>query len=320
MDDLWGDTLKDNDSNNKNDTGLFGGSQDNTLNGLFEESILNEGNDTTIDNLFGSTRDNGNQSQSTIGGGESTFGDLFQNDDWNSPNQEERATSLFIDKTRSDGSGSTSVALVPAEDLEELEYPSTSVTNRIAAVDLCCKIDLRKLTISLRNCEYNPARATAGTIRWPTDGESTIVFRVHPKGRMVILCGPMPLDEVKVYAKKCAFLIKKIGHPKVKFRGFKSITILGQFQCEFPIRLESLYADHRDFATYEPELMPALVYRFPSTERDSRNTTRKKRVANEAPTIQVYVTGRCIISGCNKEEKMEETVRKLFPVLRQYRS
>jgi len=344
MDDLWGDAPE----KDKNTTSGAGGSNDLDLGGLFGEgsgsvttsggkapggssSAIDDGifGDDSLTGLFGEPDVRGVGGDSGVrdlfgdigtpgGTSDSTFGDIFQ-DDWNSSNQD-GGSPTSPDKTGSPSTGSTSGALVPTEDINDLDFPVITVTNRIAAVDLGCKIDIRKLTISLRNCEYNPARATAGTIRWPTDGDSTVVFRVHPKGRLVILCGPMPLDQVKVYAKKCAFLIKKIGHPKVKFRGFKSITILGQFQCDFPIRLETLYADHRDFATYEPELMPGLVYRFPSPTQDNTGATKLKKIPNDAPTIQVYVTGRCIISGCNKEEKMQETVRKLFPVLRQYRS
>jgi hypothetical protein len=50
----------------------------------------------------------------------------------------------------------------------------------------------------------------------------------------------------------------------VKYREFSISNIVATCDVKFPIRLESLAANHQMFSTYEPELFPGLIYRMKS--------------------------------------------------------
>lgn len=54
-----------------------------------------------------------------------------------------------------------------ALDLDDFELPPVQIKNIIAAVNLGCELDLRLITISTRNIEYNPQRATQAVSHRP---------------------------------------------------------------------------------------------------------------------------------------------------------
>lgn len=63
-------------------------------------------------------------------------------------------------------------------------------------------------------------------------------------------------------SRKFAKIIQKVGFPDVKFLEFKVQNIVASCDVRFPIRLEGLSVGHHEFASYEPELFPGLIYRM----------------------------------------------------------
>ena len=82
----------------------------------------------------------------------------------------------------------------------------------------------------------------------------------------------------RLAARKYARIVQKLGFP-TKFKDFKiqnMVSLLltsgnsnfsfqvGSCDVKFPIRLEGLVLTHSQFSSYEPELFPGLIYRYPT--------------------------------------------------------
>ena len=82
----------------------------------------------------------------------------------------------------------------------------------------------------------------------------------------------------RLAARKYARIVQKLGFP-TKFKDFKIQNMVsfllmsvnsnfsfqvGSCDVKFPIRLEGLVLTHSQFSSYEPELFPGLIYRYPT--------------------------------------------------------
>jgi transcription initiation factor TFIID TATA-box-binding protein len=69
-------------------------------------------------------------------------------------------------------------------------------------------------------------------------------------------------EQAKLAGRKFARIVQKVGYPAAKFSSFKVQNIVASCDVKFPIRLEGLVYAHGQFANYEPELFPGLIYRM----------------------------------------------------------
>jgi len=83
---------------------------------------------------------------------------------------------------------------------------------------------------------------------------------IFASGKMVCT-GAKSEDHSKLAARKYARIIQKLDF-KIKFTDFKIHNIVASCDVKFAIRLEDLATQHRNFACYEPELFPGLIYRM----------------------------------------------------------
>lgn len=68
---------------------------------------------------------------------------------------------------------------------------------------------------------------------------------------------------------------------QAKFLNFKIQNFIATADLRFPVRLEALQQAHGQFASYEPELFPGLVYRM-----------IRPRVV-----LLIFVNGKLVITG-----------------------
>lgn len=84
---------------------------------------------------------------------------------------------------------------------------------------------------------------------------------------------------------------------------FKIQNVVGTVDVGFPIRLEGVVYAHPTFSSYEPELFPGLIY----------------RLAQPRVVFLIFVSGKVVITGSKTEEQMVEGLKKVYPILCEFR-
>ena len=81
--------------------------------------------------------------------------------------------------------------------------------NIVSTVNLCCKLDLKKIALHARNAEYNPKRFAAVIMRIREPRTTALIFS---SGKMVCT-GAKSEDDSRLAARKYARIIQKLGFP-----------------------------------------------------------------------------------------------------------
>ncbi|CAF1383912.1 unnamed protein product [Rotaria sordida] len=132
--------------------------------------------------------------------------------------------------------------------------------NVISTVNLCCQLDLKRISLQVRNAEYNPKRFAAVIMRIRKPRTTALIFG---SGKMVCTGARSEEDSLEA-ARRYARVMQKLAFP-VKFRDFKIQNMVGSVDVKFPIRfqnIERIALEHHQFCSYEPEVFPGLIYRM----------------------------------------------------------
>eukprot|EP00088_Acartia_fossae_P070751 TRINITY_DN9556_c0_g1_i1.p1 TRINITY_DN9556_c0_g1~~TRINITY_DN9556_c0_g1_i1.p1 ORF type:complete len:324 (+),score=86.30 TRINITY_DN9556_c0_g1_i1:53-1024(+) len=170
--------------------------------------------------------------------------------------------------------------------------------NIVSTVNMGCTLDLKKIALSARNAEYNPRRFAAVIMRIRDPRTTALIFR---SGKMVCT-GAKSEEESRLAARKYARIIQKLGF-QTKFKDFKIQNMVGSSDVKFPIRLEGLVLTHSQFASYEPELFPGLIYRMV-----------KPRIV-----LLIFVSGKVVLTGAKVREEIYEAFDNIFPILKNFK-
>ncbi|KNC82831.1 TATA-box-binding protein 2 [Sphaeroforma arctica JP610] len=195
-----------------------------------------------------------------------------------------------------------SLAVVAEEKVVDLnQHPSgiiPELQNIVSTVNLDVKLDLKKIALHARNAEYNPKRFAAVIMRIREPKTTSLIFA---SGKMV--CTGAKSEEMsKLAARKYARIIQKLGF-KARFTEFKIQNIVGSCDVKFPIRLEGLAFTHGNFASYEPELFPGLIY----------------RMMEPKIVLLIFVSGKVVLTGAKEREQIYEAFENIYPVLTEFR-
>ncbi|KAK0637029.1 hypothetical protein B0T17DRAFT_479348, partial [Bombardia bombarda] len=169
--------------------------------------------------------------------------------------------------------------------------------NIIATVNLDCRIDLKLLSKHARNIEYNPKRFGAAVVRVRDPRTTALIWA---NGKMT-LTGAKTVELAHYAARKHARIIQKMGF-NTKFKDFKVVNVVGTATLPFGIRLEGLVANYHNFAFYEPELFPGLVF---------RSITPKC-------TFLVFYNGKIVLTGAATVDDLYDAWQRFYPILLDY--
>jgi transcription initiation factor TFIID TATA-box-binding protein len=133
-----------------------------------------------------------------------------------------------------------------------------TMQNVTVTVDVRQRLDLQQIVMNARNAEYNPKRF-AGCIMRMRDPKCTAL--VFASGKMIIT-GCKSVDDAKNGARRFQRVLHKVGFPNAKAQDLVPQNMVVTCDMGFPIRLEGLVYAHPEFASYEPELFPGLIYRY----------------------------------------------------------
>jgi len=177
-----------------------------------------------------------------------------------------------------------------------------TVSNIVSGVHLNCRFDLKHLARSARNAIYNPKRFPACIIRIREPKATVLVFE---QGKMQVL-GTKSVDDARLAARKFARMLQKLGY-QPRLSGFEVQNMVGNADTKLVIRLEGLRAAHFQFTVYEPEIFPGLIY---SISRPAPLRPLK---------LLIFTKGKIVFLGARKKEDMDDALRKIWPVLLQFR-
>lgn len=175
---------------------------------------------------------------------------------------------------------------------------SIKVQNCVSTVHLGCDLKLLDIYCRTRFSEYNPARFHGVVMKIIDPRATALVFR---SGK-VLCTGLRNEHDSYIAARKFARIIQKLGYP-AKFLDFKIQNFIATADLRFPIRLEALQQAHGQFASYEPELFPGLVY----------------RMVRPRVVLLIFVNGKIVFTGGKTRAEIHEALEIIYPILRSYR-
>jgi transcription initiation factor TFIID TATA-box-binding protein len=165
--------------------------------------------------------------------------------------------------------------------------------------DLGVRLDLKQIALRCRNTEFNPRRFAAVIMRLREPRATALVFA---SGKLVIT-GTKSSHNCSLATKKIAYILERVGFQPASYINFKVQNIVGTVDVGFPIRLEGVAFAHPTFSSYEPELFPGLIY----------------RLIHPRVVLLIFVSGKVVITGAKTEDQLVEGLKKVFPVLMEFR-
>ncbi|CAB3223590.1 unnamed protein product [Arctia plantaginis] len=193
---------------------------------------------------------------------------------------------------------SSMTALTPMVSGSNQAKNSIKVQNCVSTVHLGCELKLLDIYCRTRFSEYNPARFHGVVMKIIDPRATALVFR---SGK-VLCTGLRNEHDSYLAARKFARIIQKLGYP-AKFLDFKIQNFIATADLRFPIRLEALQQAHGQFASYEPELFPGLVY----------------RMVRPRVVLLIFVNGKIVFTGGKTRGEIHEALDIIYPILRSYR-
>lgn len=165
--------------------------------------------------------------------------------------------------------------------------------------DLGVRLDLKQIALRCRNTEFNPRRFAAVIMRLREPRATALVFA---SGKLVIT-GTKSSHNSSLATKKIAYILERVGFQPSGHIHFKVQNIVGTVDVGYPIRLEGVAFAHPTFSSYEPELFPGLIY----------------RLVQPRVVLLIFVSGKVVITGAKTEEQLVEGLKKVYPILLEFR-
>ncbi|TFG18884.1 MAG: TATA-box-binding protein [Promethearchaeota archaeon] len=178
-----------------------------------------------------------------------------------------------------------------SEENEEIPEATYKIENVVATVtlDIEEKIDLNVIARRYADVEYNPERFPGLVMRIDKPKATILVFST---GKMVVT-GMRRADEAEGVVKKVIHRIKKakieVSNPVITIQ---NIVASGDLHTSIDLNLAAVVME---FAMYEPEVFPGLIY----------------RMQDPKTVFLIFSTGRIVCTGGKTKEIVAEAVKKL---------
>ncbi|MCP4763977.1 MAG: TATA-box-binding protein [archaeon] len=184
-----------------------------------------------------------------------------------------------------------------SENGEENKFEYT-IENVVATVtlDILEKIDLNIIARKYADVEYNPERFPGLVMRIEKPKATILVFST---GKMVVT-GMRRADEADAVVQKVIKRIKKakieVSNPEIVIQ---NIVASGDLHTNIDLNLAAVVME---YAMYEPEVFPGLIY----------------RMQDPKTVFLIFSTGRIVCTGGKTKEIVADAVAKLSVQVREY--
>ena len=191
------------------------------------------------------------------------------------------------------------------------------------------KLDLLYIARHSWNVQYDPSRFSAAIFRRRQSSSreqissssssslSTSTTILLFKSGKFVCTGAKSTAEAKVASRRFARSIQKIlcrndeitKRRELRLSGFTVQNVVGSFYAGFRVDLTELYAGRSKQCLWQQELFPAGIrYRPPSSGGDGNNSC-----------ALIFHSGRCVITGCRREEDVRELGAEVYRLLLRYK-
>ena len=170
----------------------------------------------------------------------------------------------------------------------DLDYKIENVVATVV-VEITEKIDLNQIARKLPEVEYNPERFPGLVMRIEKPRATILIFST---GKMVVT-GMRKAEEAPRVVEKVVKNIRKAGikvaNPEITIQ---NIVASGDLHTNIDLNMAAIVME---FAMYEPEVFPGLIYRM-----------------QEPKTVfLIFSTGRIVCTGAKNKEIVRDAVLKL---------
>lgn len=181
---------------------------------------------------------------------------------------------------------------------EEWEEATYKIENVVATVTLKIpeKIDLNIIARKYADVEYNPERFPGLVMRILKPKATILVFST---GKMVVT-GMRRADEAEAVVEKVMKRLHKakidVSEPEIVIQ---NIVASGDLHTNIDLNLAAVVME---YAMYEPEVFPGLIY----------------RMQDPKTVFLIFSTGRIVCTGGKTKEIVKNAVKKLSIQVREY--
>ena len=184
-----------------------------------------------------------------------------------------------------------------SENEEEIQEPEYKIENVVATVTVAIKekIKLTQIARKYTDVEYNPERFPGLVMRIDKPKATILIFST---GKMVVT-GMRKASEAEAVVDKTIKRIKKAGielkNPEIVIQ---NIVASGDLKTHVDLNMAAIVME---YAMYEPEVFPGLIY----------------RMQDPKTVFLIFSTGKIVCTGTKHKEAVEEAVKKLHKEIRE---
>ncbi|HMF34366.1 MAG TPA: TATA-box-binding protein [Candidatus Lokiarchaeia archaeon] len=176
-----------------------------------------------------------------------------------------------------------------------LDYKIENVVATVV-LDITEKIDLNILARKYADVEYNPERFPGLVMRIEKPKATILVFST---GKMVVT-GLRHASEAEIVVGEVVKRIKKakidVSNPVITVQ---NIVASGDLHTNIDLNMAAVVME---YAMYEPEVFPGLIY----------------RMQDPKTVFLIFSTGKIVCTGAKTKEDVAEAIRKLNGEVREY--
>ena len=182
-----------------------------------------------------------------------------------------------------------------AEEDPELDI---TINNVVCSFSVRCHLNLRDIALRGLNVEYKKENGMVTMkLRRPYTTAS-----MWSSGK-VTCTGANSEDQAKVAARRYARVLQKLGFD-TRFRNYRVVNVLGTCTMPWAIKITQFSQEHKNCASYEPELHPGVTY--------------KLRTPSCKATLKIFSTGSITITAPSVDY-VRKAVEHIYHLVRPFR-
>ncbi|KAM8716973.1 hypothetical protein ACLKA7_003787 [Drosophila subpalustris] len=171
------------------------------------------------------------------------------------------------------------------------------INNVVCSFSVRCHLNLRLIALNGSNVEY---RRENGMVTMRLRRPYTTAS-VWSSGR-ITCTGATSEPQAKVAARRFARCLGKLGFP-VHFQNFRIFNVLGTCSMPWSIRIVNFSEQHRQNASYEPELHPGVTF----------------KMSDPKATLKIFSTGSITVTAANVNI-IELAIQRIYPLVHEFRN
>lgn len=208
------------------------------------------------------------------------------------------------DSSRTALAVATADADIPVSDEPLPEEIEVKLVAMHACFTTKCILDLKVLSMRLRNAELNPRKSTWLVLRLL---DPHVTAMVAAGGGVKLLsvgsAAEDPFEEVLRHgARRVARLLQRSGYPEAVCEGFRFTSCRAQTDLGFPVRLEALARKWGRHVTYQPDVINSCIF----------------YLQEPRCTFSVKSTGKVIMTGLHSSDAAKVALQKVYPIFREF--